>query len=297
MNMEATGSAPTDGESSEGKLALDAALDAALNAPAPPPPPLPPGDNPFLKRPQRESRPLPVPLLERLKERVALSKEAQGRARQLLKEGRFTQAEEECRRALALVPKRHDKPLDVNPLPLLCEILLAQGRSQEALDCLSEGDHDAMSPRVRSLTVALAYCRLCNFEMARNIYLADDPLRFTVGVQVEDLPGTDDPRALEASILLARGVRASIANDPEGALADYQAAGKLAPDNWVITERIGYFLHRLDRHDEAAPYLKRALQHGGDKVSEDTKRLATGEDLRAAPDGLGSHPDVELRLS
>jgi tetratricopeptide (TPR) repeat protein len=264
-----------DEELSEDTSDLDAALDVFLNLPPLPAPPHPESDNPFEKRPPPPKRPVPEPLLKRFKERVALSKEAEERAGQLLRRGELAQAEEECRRALSISPKLHGNPYRGSTRALLGEILLAQGRNSEALDCFLQGEHHVIPQWTTVLSTALAYCRLRDLEMSRKLY--EDIQKHTVNSQEEDLPGTGGPRTLEASILLARATQAYLQHDYEGALLDLNAAGELAPQNWVIVEQTAQVLDRLDRPDEAMPYYRRAVQLGSDKVSDRARERASEE--------------------
>jgi len=95
-------------------------------------------------------------------------------------------------------------------------------------------------------------------------------------IRKDDLPGTDNLRSLEASILMALGAEADVTADPQNALPHYKRAAMLSPRNWLLGELTGKCLDELKQYDEAVPYYKRAVQYGGDKVSREVKRRAQG---------------------
>ncbi len=53
------------------------------------------------------------------------------------------------------------------------------------------------------------------------------------------------------------------------ALADAEAALKIAPDDTIYLGNKGYALFLLGRKDEAEPVLRRALELGGEKLRDD----------------------------
>lgn len=173
------------------------------------------------------------------------SDEAQKRARQLLRDGQLEAAEAECRHALTLSPIFAGKRWSMGALALLGEILLAQKRNEEALDCFIQSYEEGPLTVEEKLGAALAYCRLGDFEMAQQFYSNETILRFSVTTKAEDLPGTGDLASLEASILLGRAKHAILQHDYKGASRDLKAAGELAPGNAVIADFAAYVLDRL----------------------------------------------------
>lgn len=197
---------------------------------------------------------------------------ARQQARQLLREGQLEKAEVECRRAMALAPLINGQPWYGDELPLLGDILLAQGDNYGALEYYlgmktSSKTDDPEHPRP-NLNAALAYCRLGNFKMAKK-YCPDQVLvNLTDDKSLADWPGTSDLRSLEASVLMVRGFNAASSAQHIEALSYLEPASKLAPKNWLIAYAMSQTLRDLKRPEEAALHYKRAVQYGGDKVPD-----------------------------
>ena len=83
-------------------------------------------------------KPMDPEVRKRLAAARVPSSEARKRARELFYNGQLEEAEVECRRAIALLPISNGKPEDLGEPSLLGEILVEQGRNQEAIECLRE---------------------------------------------------------------------------------------------------------------------------------------------------------------
>lgn len=226
---------------------------------------------------------LPKRATDRLTAELNRSSAAENRARQLLQSGKLEEAETECRRAMALSPALNGKPWYRDTLQLLGEIKLAQGNTQEALSHFAEAGQGLQSPMLK-LNTALALCRQGDLQSAKQI-CPDAEIAKYLKVEIaqrEDWPGTGDPRSLEATILLVKGLDASYSVQLEEALLHLKAASKLAPKNWIIARVMGNVLLRLKRYKEAASYLLRAEQYGG-KISYREHQLAHPEKYLGVP--------------
>ncbi len=214
---------------------------------------------------------------KRLTAYLALGNNAMKHARQLLRVGDLEAAEVECRRAMSLAPIFNGKPSYGDELPLLGDILLAQGRNYDALECYlrvvtSSKSDDPEHPRP-NLNAALAYCRLSNLKMAKK-YCPDQAIAKLAPKRWADWPGTSDLRSLEASLLMSHGFNLASSAQHIEALSYLGAASKLAPKNWLIADATAEQLDDLNRRDEAVSYYKLAIQYGGDKVSHRTRERA-----------------------
>ena len=217
-------------------------------------------------------------------------------AAELWRAGDLDAAEGKCRKALqffrtyiANLPK--NLPGDATyllgePKTILANIQLAKGQYKAALEGYREVTenfsmvHTSSSEYDIFLNVALCYIRLGDYEKAKKFY-SDEILLRDSNFSKEDLPGTDNPRALEASILLACGTLANA----EGALANYESAIKLAPRNGVLAYRQAMLLMRLKRYDEALPMFARAVRFG------------TGEDAKDAKNRMGAFPATQCEAA
>ena len=194
-------------------------------------------------------------------------------ATELWRAGDLDAAEGKCREALqvfrtyiANLPK--DLPGDATymlgkPKTILANIQLAKGQYKAALEGYREVTDDFSKVHTSSsefdifLNVALCYIRLGDYEKAKKFY-SNEILLNDSSVSKEELPGTDNPRALEASILLTRGTMAQ----PKEALTDYESASKLAPRNGMLAYVQARTLMDLKRYDEALPMFTRAVRFG-----------------------------------
>ena len=111
--------------------------------------------------------------------------------------------------------------------------------------------------------------------MAKRFYSDQAVLQYS-SIKAEDLPGTNNPQSLEASILLARGLDAFFSDRNQEALADLDAAGRLAPRNGLIPYYAGMSLVHTNRAAEATPYFRRAAQYGRGRIAQDAQRRAAG---------------------
>ena len=197
--------------------------------------------------------------------------EAAKNARKLFLAGKLIEAEAECRRAVFISPTTaNGKPCNTRALQLFGEMCLLQKRNKEALESFLACYHNTRSTEL-DLDVALAYCRLGNYDMAMQWY-SDQVLLQNYGITPQDLPGTLNLRSLEASVLLARGGQASGHAAYQEALIYFEAAGKLAPHNGLIASMTGEMLSNMGRHTpEYAPYFRLAAQYGHGRVAADAK--------------------------
>ena len=85
------------------------------------------------------------------------------------------------------------------------------------------------------------------------------------------MPGTDNPRVLEASILLARGGEARGTGDIKEAMANYEPALKLAPRNGLLAYVQALSLMDLKRYDEAFLMWARVARFGKGKRAAEAK--------------------------
>lgn len=194
-------------------------------------------------------------------------------ARFLMSEGDLRGAEQLCLKAIAARERLGDMA-SVFDRNLLGEIYLKSGRYEKALATYLPNYQYTQDVRM-NLNVALAYARLRNYQQAKRFYSDQALLRYS-SIKKEDLPGTSNPQSLEASILLARGMEAFLTSRKQEALADFNAAGRLAPGNGLIPYYAGMSLVHLNRPAEAAAYFRRAAEHGRGKIAQDARSRAVG---------------------
>ncbi len=178
-------------------------------------------------------------------------------ARELLHKGDLDAAERKCREAIKIF--RGSYAADW-PKELLGDIQLAKGQYEEALESYGVARSHSANPGL-SLNVAFCFIRLGDYKNAKKSY-SDRYLLRNTGVNKEDLPGIDDVRALEASILLARGAEARSTGDYKEAVANFEPALKLAPRNGMLAYVQARTLMDLKRYDEALPMFTRAVRFG-----------------------------------
>jgi tetratricopeptide (TPR) repeat protein len=231
---------------------------------------------------QPQQSPPKIPILSKQPEDIEFAKvlhrafqpsdEARAQADKLFEEGDLVRAEFWCRRALTLLPLFKGKPWYGSEVPLLGDILMAQGRPEEALECYlrdvanqeldgSTKPADPDHPRP-NLNVALACCRLGDLEMAKK-YFPDAVIAERVSPEwLKESPDIGDLRTREASLLWIRGNQES--SFPLKRLRYFEAAAKLAPKNWMIAREIGDRLYDLNRYEKAIAAYRRAMELGGD---------------------------------
>ena len=166
--------------------------------------------------------------------------DAEKNARKLFLSGKLIEAEAECRRAVFISPTVNGKPWNTGALQLLGEICLLQKRNQGGFGVVPRNAYHNTRSTELDLDVALAYCRLGNYDMAM-LWYSDQVLLGNV-ITPQDLPGTLNLRSLEASVLLARGGQASGHAAYQEALIYFETAGKLAPHNGLIASMTGEML-------------------------------------------------------
>lgn len=182
-------------------------------------------------------------------------------ARSLMRAGDLSGAERVC---LEAVDVFQGTPSVASAQQLLGEIYLAGGQNEKALRSFHAGNQYTQNPTL-SLDVALAYCRLGNYEQARRFYSDQAILQYHVAgkdINPQDLPGTDSPQSLEASILLARGIDAFFEARKDDALADFATAAHLGEENPLIHYYNGMALLHQGRYAEAAPHFQAAASSG-----------------------------------
>lgn len=153
------------------------------------------------------------------------------------------------------------------------EILLAQGRSAEALQCyLACQEHTSCSALHYGMLIA--FCRVRDSAGALTAYRRagqrNPGARWLAG---------EDPRVertvagIEASALTVRGVESmtmSLSNAPR----DLLAADRLAPRSATVSYWIGRVLRRQKQLPEAQRRFERAARLGGGEMAEDAAKQA-----------------------
>ena len=199
-------------------------------------------------------------------------------AQALYESGDLAGAETACLNALASPPVIQGHTQHVPFVAhLLGQIYLKDGQYEKAIYWLKNAKLTTTTVGGGlDLDLALAYVRQGDYKSASRFYGDRSTLRYLSdreGVLTQDLPGTDSPKRLEASILLARGLDAhSEARDDE-ALVDLQAAHTLAPDNPLIAYHCARILSEKRRFVEATPLYERAAMGRGFISKEANRRL------------------------
>ena len=158
---------------------------------------------------------------------------------------------------------------------LLGQIYLKDGQYEKAVQWL-QGARPNTAGGSLNLDLALAYVRLGDYAHAQECYSDRATLRYYSEGTSQDLPGADSPQALEASILLARGLDAYLEHWYDDALPDLQRANKLAPGNAVIAYHCAQILNEKGRYAEAAPLYEIAAARGHGIIGDDAKRRSAG---------------------
>lgn len=196
-------------------------------------------------------------------------------SRALFRAGRMEEAEQKHHEAMAAYKANG---MSVGLERELADIQLARGKFKEALEIYGVNRPKSMRhiPGYPELCLRIAQCYvgLRDIKAARRFYGYAIARR----THLENLPGPGSPRSLEASLLLLRGFEVN--GWPEQALRYYQAAGKLAPENWLIVEQTAKTLYWLKRYDEAMPYYRRLLKHQGKDASYDMRMRVEMYDRR-----------------
>lgn len=195
-------------------------------------------------------------------------------ARALLKAGDLGGAERTALAAMAATPVVGGKRLrPVLGLPfLLGDIYLRQEKYREALSYYLPGSRNTMRFGL-NLDVALCYSRLGDHDTARRFYSDRATLQYDSRIRAADLPGTGDPKSLEASILLARGMDAYVSDRNQEAFDNFEAAGRLAPQNGLIPFYVARSLAAMNREMEAKPYYRLAAQNGQGEIARAAREI------------------------
>ena len=197
-------------------------------------------------------------------------------AMSLYEAGDMAGAETACLNALNAVPIIQGQPQHV---PFVAELLgkvyLKEGQYEKAVQWLQGARPNAAGGSL-NLDLALAYVRLGDFKQAQECYSDQATLRYYSQGTSQDLPGTDSPNNLEASILLARGLDAYLEHRFDDALPDLQRANKLAPNNALIAYHCAQILADKGRYAEAEPLYETAAARGHGMIGEDAKRRTAG---------------------
>lgn len=187
------------------------------------------------------------------------------KAQALLRAGKLEEAERVSREEIAFYEKFGEATISRQ---LLGDILLAKGQYEEALQEYAVLRRSGWSTTLH-INIALCYVRLGGLDKAVEAYRDQIETELGPGPHLENIPGTEDLKSMEITLLLKL---ADVYSGSSGEALKYlKAVAELKPDDWAITERIGLTLYRLKRYDEAIPYYKRALELGGDKVSDRTR--------------------------
>ena len=197
--------------------------------------------------------------------RFAQSTYHTGEARKLFREGRLAEAERECQASLDAAPLYRGKK-DHFPFVavLLGQIYLKEGNYPQAIRWLSGGAKTTMVTSL-NLDLAMAYLKNGQFEQAKQCYSDQDILKYRseAGYLIRsDLPGTDTPENLEATILLARGQDAFSEACDNDALVDFLVAAQKAPHNALIALKCSNVLTEQKRFAESAAFLKTVSRYG-----------------------------------
>lgn len=231
-------------------------------------------------------------------------------ARALMDQGNLPAAEQQIKQAISYyegLPELHGDGYMYTPRArqTLGDIYLKGGQYQKALAAYgivgkqTRGAGAPMGPSL-NLGVALAYCGLGDYEDARQYYSDKAITQYSFGgkkVGPSDLPGTDSPQTLKASILLARGIDFYFHEMNAHAAEDFAAAGKLTPDNPLLNYYWGDALDRLNRPQEAIPHAQIAAERGHGALAEIAKHKLIGVQSDAIfiakqhPTYFVQHPD------
>lgn len=199
-------------------------------------------------------------------------------AQTLYESGDMAGAEAACLDALASPPIVQGRTQHVPFVAhLLGQIYLKDGQYEKAIHWLKNAKLTTTTVGGGlDLDLALAYARQGDYKNASRFYGNQSVLRYlSDGEEVlpQDLPGTDSPKALEASILLARGLDAHFEARDDEALVDFQAAHSLAPDNPLVAYHCARILSEKRRFVEATPLYERAAMGRGFISKEANRRL------------------------
>ena len=228
------------------------------------------------------ANPLTGPGLDEWHAAYAPSDALYAQAEALSQAGDLKGAETACINALNTPPVLHGQTMPVPFVPqLLGQIYLKDGQYAKAVQWL-QGARPNTAGGSLNLDLALGYVRLGDYAQAQECYSDQATLRYCPEQTPQDLPGTASPQALEASILLARGLDAFLEGRHSDALPDLQRANRLAPGNAVIAYQCAQILNEKGRFAEAAPLYETAAVNGHGAIREDAKRRSPAAKAAAA---------------
>lgn len=165
---------------------------------------------------------------------------------------------------------------DSRLMRLVARIRIKQGRYQEALQDILSTQLGSEMGHLTELDMALCYVRLGEIEKARQFYSDQFVLERDSRIKPEDLPGTQDARSLETSILLARGTEILTRGSEKEAAEEFKAASQLTPNNGLIAYLTGKTLSQSGRAEEAQPYWHKAMQNARGEWTKEAKRYIDG---------------------
>jgi predicted O-linked N-acetylglucosamine transferase (SPINDLY family) len=220
--------------------------------------------------------------------------------------GRLGEAEETCRRALAVQPDRFDA------LHLLGIVLLSQGKGEEALACLDSAlsarpdDVEALVSRGAALRrLRRPVEALPCFEQALAARPDHAAARFNHAITLQELNRHAEALASHNSALALRvdnpavwtnrGIALHALNRFDEALASYDHALALRPNHAEALNNRGATLHALGRIDEALACFARAVAAQPEYAKAYLNRAAALQDVRRYDDAVASY-DHALRL-
>ncbi|MFY9234332.1 MAG: CDC27 family protein [Fimbriimonadaceae bacterium] len=157
---------------------------------------------------------------------------------------------------------------------VLAKIHMLRGEYEPAAELL-KANHIPGKNAGYDPDLALCYARLDRLDEAREWFSTEKFTRYgSFRFQGEDMPGTDTRTNLEASILLARGIK--FTSYPERNLDDLQAASKLAPTNAAIAYFLARSFFELGRSQDAKPYFEFAAQNGHGALKREAQGFLDG---------------------
>lgn len=237
------------------------------------------------------ANPMPEERMVGVRALYATTVQLEAQARALYKSGDLVNAERVSRQAIAATPfEGNRRRLSPSLLLLQGEIYLTTGQNQQALQCLLAASQNTTGALL-DLDLALAYCRLGEYDTARHFYLEHDlSQREFQGQRLasQDVPTSDDPMFLEASILVARALEYN-SDYRSQALTDYAAAEQIIPYNPMLGYNYGCALMQVGRYAEAQQRLQVALARGHGPLAEQAKKEF--EHARYWSNYYSKHPD------
>ena len=188
-------------------------------------------------------------------------------ARALLKAGNLREAEQACRKSIAIEEELYSS-FDPIGNKLLGEIYLQGGQNEKALERFRLVYPHGPDDRLK-LNIALAYCQMGDYAQALRFYSDTHHQEFELSDKMMDagnLPGTETLPELHATILLARGILMGSNTYRDEAIASFQLADKLVPKVAAVHFFWAEALHHANRDAEAIPHYDLAAMRGNGAV-------------------------------